>query len=217
MEKSEEYKRSLVLKEKFNFLWGKILKNETDYFNKLSNQDLLNLKYTLANINNIITLKVTYLMAEWLFLHFNIDDVIKEKVLNEIEQTKPNANGYDIRIPFNGKFILAEIKTNIINNRTKSFGVNQINGILDDAHRLIHGKKKDISNTAMNYKFIGILHIEGETEKALEKVFGERKLHKPNDERIKRNQIKATLEIIQDDVRWDQLSTEKVYIKKINL
>ena len=55
-----EYSRELDLEEKFNLFWNKALKtNGEDYLNRLTNNDLIEMKKAISNINNLITLKVT--------------------------------------------------------------------------------------------------------------------------------------------------------------
>ena len=55
------YSRQLDLEEKFNRYWNQALKtNGEDYLKRLTTDDLVELKKAVSNINNLVTLRVTY-------------------------------------------------------------------------------------------------------------------------------------------------------------
>ena len=57
----EDYKRRQDLEEKFNRFWNKALKTtDVDYLKRLTTDDLVELKKAVSNINNLVTLRVTY-------------------------------------------------------------------------------------------------------------------------------------------------------------
>ena len=65
----------------------------------------------LSDINNIITLRLAFSLADWMCDKFSLTGEARETLLDEIRTTKPNANGFDITLSFPD--IVAEIKCNI--------------------------------------------------------------------------------------------------------
>lgn len=91
--------REKDLQSKFNeFLSSKLFIEDKDWYSKLITKDFIELKSVLNNINNIITLKLTLKFVDRIALLFNFSDEDKEKVIDKIQNTSPNTNGFDIEI-----------------------------------------------------------------------------------------------------------------------
>jgi hypothetical protein len=155
-----DYNRDEALKKQFNDFFKQF--GIEDLYSQLSNEQLINLKKLLSCINNIITLRTTDAFVEKLFEDKFITQEEKEKILVKVREQHANTNGYDVR--YNGEYgnkkIIAEVKCNIPVNKS-SFGAAQEEGILDDIHHLLIGKKKEkIDNIASYYKFMVILKWE---------------------------------------------------------
>ena len=93
---------------------------EKDYYSKLTTVQILSLKSVLSNINNLLTLRLAFSLAEWICNRFNISGDARKTVLNTIRASKPNTNGYDIEL--SSPDIVAEIKCNIPINAGTEYG-----------------------------------------------------------------------------------------------
>lgn len=155
-----DYNRDEALKKQFNSFFEKL--DIEDLYSKLSNEQLINLKKLLSCINNIITLRTTDAFVEKLFEDKFVSLKEKEEILKKVRAQHANTNGYDVRYDgeYGDKKIIAEVKCNIPVNKT-SFGAAQEEGILDDIHHLLTGKKKEnINDIASYYKFMVIMSWE---------------------------------------------------------
>lgn len=157
MDKNINYNRELELKANFNSFWNRIVKTNSDYFEKLTIGDFMNLKVALKNIHNVVTYKTTILFLDWLRRTFDLNSGEYNALKIKIQQTKPNSNGYDVVFENEKYKILAEIKCNIPINNGIFFGTEQQYQIEKDLKKLLYGnaKTKKIVNTDY-YKFLVI-------------------------------------------------------------
>ena len=115
-----------ALKTAFNTAVVELLHIEKkDYYAGLSTAQILTLKAALSDINNIITLRLAFSLADWICEKFSLVGEVRLSLLNEIRSVKPNANGFDIELSFPD--IVAEIKCNIPVNGGVVYGAAQRN------------------------------------------------------------------------------------------
>lgn len=151
------YDREQVLKFRLNgFLRSRFGLPEGDYYARLEQNDLAELKSVLNDINNIFTLKVTVAFIHWLSTRLGLDETTRARIMSNVLSTKPNANGYDIKIsdPIE---VVAEVKCNVPVNCGTVYGAAQRNGIAKDISSLIHGKSKSFIDPKMYKKFMVFL------------------------------------------------------------
>ena len=162
------YSRQLDLEERFNRYWNQALKtNGEDYLKRLTTDDLVELKKAVSNINNLVTLRVTYGFIEKIHELGIINRVQAEKIKAKVDGTHPNTNGYDVEYDAETK-IIAEIKCNIPVGGNR-FGSAQRNAIKEDLQGLWNGKNKGKIIPASYYKFMVIQDISGARE-AMEQI-----------------------------------------------
>lgn len=124
---------------------------------------LIELKSTLSDINNIMTLISTRSIATKLSEALKLNDEDKNRLFGAIDSQKPNTNGFDIRIDTPVK-VLVEVKCNAL-IRNGKLDAAQIDAILEDAQKLRlksprHTKAgKDIENINDYIKIIAITNI----------------------------------------------------------
>lgn len=207
------YQREDTLATKLNTILTKVTGVKRDYYNSLSDENLISLKYALSDINNILTLKVALRFIDYMASLFKLNDTSKSEIVDRLMATSPNANGFDIYHFSSKTKIFAEIKSTIPMNQSNKFGIAQINSILDDAIKLQNGIKS--MDTKDAYKFIGIIDLGANTDMALEAVFRPINLRTKHALREKRNLIKNHLELIDATINIKQLSKERIYVVKI--
>src|SRR2546430_1835494 len=97
------------LKNRINSHLKKLTGQDIDFFSKLKQNDLIELKTVLADINNVLTFKMTIASGKWLSKYFNFEKNVAKATMASIDKIKPNSKGYDIHIttPFK---IIAEVK-----------------------------------------------------------------------------------------------------------
>lgn len=154
-----KYDREVVLKERVNtFLVERFDLQEDDYYSRLDQQGLSELKVLLSDINNIFTMKVCLRFGEWLGRALSLSAEAQLNIRETILSTPPNANGYDIEIrePIS---VIAEVKCNIPINGGMVYGSAQRNGIIKDIRSLIEGKSKSSAQPDTCLKFLVLLDI----------------------------------------------------------
>ena len=172
------FNREESLKTSFNCFWNNFFSNSIDYYSQFDLNNLLNLKGALSSINNIITLKLTFQAAKFLFENEIIlpDDYNILRV--HINKVKPNANGYDIEEEFDSCSIIAEVKSSLpcgpkINNAHESdirlYGSNQLNNILKDIEALSKGKNR-IKNSKVINKCLKFMFVLNCNKLAIEQI-----------------------------------------------
>ena len=72
--------RNIDLKRRINCHLTKLTGVEEEYFSKMTNSDLIELKTMLADIHNVLTFKMTIAAAHWLCYFFHISLKIKNKL-----------------------------------------------------------------------------------------------------------------------------------------
>ena len=210
------YNRTLDLEERLNQFLQNLTNTKNNYFESLSQKQLIELKSTLSDINNVLTLKTTMSFSYWLSKYFKFTKSEEIELINKINSSKPNSNGFDIELT-NRFNIIAEIKCIIPINQGTYYGAAQRNSILDDAVKLKYGKRT-ISNTSEFYKIIGIIDLGEKTDIALKKLTKPAKnIRTKNEIRLKRHNIVPYLKIISSKTIVENFSTDFVYIKKVVL
>ncbi|OFY84423.1 MAG: hypothetical protein A3K10_00700 [Bacteroidetes bacterium RIFCSPLOWO2_12_FULL_31_6] len=204
--------RTNNLKIKINSFLKDLTGSNEDFYNRISSEQLLKLKMALSDINNTLTLKTTHAFINWLFTKIEINETRREKILQLIEDTKPNTNGFDI--PLDEEKILVEIKCIVPINDGNFYGSAQRNSIYDDAIKLDSSDKNKYGEFI---KFIGVLHTGDKTENAIKILLKESKIRSEKEITIKRAKIGDKLELFDDNTSIEKLDPEKIYIKKIHI
>ena len=149
------YDREASLRIAFNHSVANLLGiEEKDYYSNLTTDQMLSLKTTLSDINNIITLRLVFSLADWICDKMRVPNEEKKNILNKIQSSKPNANGYDIELSVPDT--VAEIKCNIPIKAGRKFGSAQRNGLRKDIEGLLAGKSKSSKNTTKSIKILGM-------------------------------------------------------------
>jgi HPt (histidine-containing phosphotransfer) domain-containing protein len=210
------YNRTNELKDKLNKLIQNFTSSDIDYFEELTQAELIDLKLALSDVNNVLTLKTTLACSEWLSSFFDLEQSEKDEIDRQVNSVKPNTNGYDIEV--NGKHkIVVEIKCIVPINNGNYYGAAQRNSILDDAIKLKSGKKV-ISDTSEFYKIIGLIDLGEKTDRAIEKLMTPaKKIRTSSAIRLKRHDVVSSLKVIDDSMCLDDLNVENIYIKKISI
>jgi hypothetical protein len=203
------------LKNRINSHLKKLTGQDLDFYSKFKQDDLIELKTVLADINNVLTFRTTISATKWLCSLFKIDTKTQKEILKTIDQIKPNTKGYDIQIsnPIN---ILAEVKCISPVNNGRKFGSAQWNSILDDFHKLKNGKGV-FTDTSKYYKFVFLLDLGERTDQAINQLLRTSRGTSDIPLRTKRHLIKAHISLLTGFEKADDLGFEKVYLKKIKL
>lgn len=106
-----------------------------DYYGRLSFDDLLCLKEGLARIHEIITLKLTFAMVDWIARRFALSDEGHDELKKKVNGIHPNASGFDIDLKEPN--IIAEIKGTIPVNKSHTFGSAQLKGLTADVFQML--------------------------------------------------------------------------------
>ncbi len=125
------YSREQDLKGRFNEGLAKVFRVEkTDYYSLLTIPDLMDLKSGYARINDIITLRLTMALVDWLAARLRLGNEQRNGLLDSVNRQHPNAGGYDVDCA-EPNFI-AEVKGNIPMNQGTVFGSGQVDGLTSD-------------------------------------------------------------------------------------
>ena len=160
--------RYTELKEKFNAYWQKSLSTNEDLFAKMSIEDLVGLKKAVSNVNNILTLQTTNAFIKMLRDDNRISSQHCADVLNEVDSTHANTNGFDVESNNPDSKFVAEVKCNIPVEES-AFGAAQEDGIVKDIRALLESKKTSkVSKEEIGeyYKFMVLLDVERVQESA---------------------------------------------------
>lgn len=205
--------RQQDLKNKLNKHLTKLTGQEKDYYQALSQAELAELKTVLSDINNIFTLRLTLSATAWLCKTFGLNEKLEAEILNKIDSIKPNSNGFDIIIDEKDFKIVAEVKCVFPPINGEKYLAAQRNSILDDAIKLINGKKQ-LRDTTNFHKFLFLIDAGQRTDLALTTLLKFSKVTSKNEIRVSRNDVKVNIEILTDK-NINQLSTAKVYLKTL--
>lgn len=211
--------RNTDLKNRINNHFKKIIKQgfdqDFDFYSQMSPNDLIELKTVLADINNVLTFKLTIKSANWLCDFFGIEENTRKNILETIDQIKPNTKGFDIHFPEPYK-ILAEVKCISPVNNGGKFGAAQWNSILDDFHKLKNGKG-NLLDTSDYYKFVFLIDLGDRTDQAITQLIKISKGISDKSIRANRHQIKEHIVLLENSKKSSDLSLDKVYLKKMVL
>lgn len=209
--------RHIDLKNRINKHLKKLTKQnqDFDFYSAMTQTDLIELKNVLADINNVLTFKTTISAAIWLCDFFTLDIDLKTKILETVDKTKPNTKGFDLLISEPYK-IIAEVKCISPVNYGDKFGAAQWNSILDDFYKLKNGKG-NLLDTSKYYKFLFLLDLGDRTDRAVTQLLKVSKGTSDKPLRANRHQIKEHISILSDTENLNNLSFDKVYLKKILL
>jgi hypothetical protein len=188
---------------------------DKDFVSTLNQTDLLDLKTVLADIHNLLTLKMTTSAADWLCSFFQLDNYCKQTILQKVDDTKPNTKGYDIHITVPKK-IIVEVKCIAPVNNGDKFGSAQWNSILDDAIGLKNGKG-NFTDTSDFYKFLFLVDLGERTDRAVLQLVRQSKGTSEKPLRANRHKIKEHILLLADTDKINNLSLDKIYIKTIKL
>jgi hypothetical protein len=203
--------RQKDLAEKLNSHLTKLTGVKKDYYSKLSQEDLAELKTVLSDINNVFTLRLTLTATEWLCKAFKITNKVKAEIIKEIDSVKPNTNGFDIKID---KYkIVAEVKCVFPSNNSDKYLAAQRNGILDDAIKLINGKRQ-LLDTSDYYKFLFIINVGQRTNEAIKTLLKPSKGTSDKPMRKYRHEIKNSIVLFEEQT-LQHLAKDKVYLKTL--
>lgn len=136
-------------------------------------------------------------------------------VLDKIDRTKPNEQGYDILIHEPIKLI-AEVKCNSPVKEGAKFGAMQSKKLLEGAQKLLYGKKQ-LPITDNFLKFLFVIDLGNRSHEAVIELVRMTKIRVENEERLSRNIIREHLIILDDQMRIEQLQFDKIYIKVLKL
>ena len=206
--------RNAELRSKFNSHFQKLTNTDVDFYDTLANEDILELKTVLSDINNLLTYKLTLTAGDWISNYFNLNEEERFSISEKIDSTKPNAKGYDIIIDSPIK-IVAEVKCNVPVKGGSKFGAMQSKKLIEDVQKLLSGKPQ-VPNTSEYLKFLFIINIESRSEGAMLSLTKKTKLRVENEERINRNLIRESMIILSDDFKG-ALNPNYVYLKTLNL
>lgn len=206
--------RNEELKLKFNTHFRLITGIETDFYSALKNEDILELKTVLSDINNLLTYKLTLIAGKWLGSFFSFNKKYQQTILENIDSIKPNAQGFDIVINKPIK-IIAEVKCNVPVKGGSKFGAMQTKKLIEDVQKLLNGKRQ-ILDTSEYLKFLFVINIGDRSEEALTNLTKKTKIRKENEERLNRNVARENMIIINDKFS-SELKFDKVYVKILEL
>jgi hypothetical protein len=149
------YDREFDLKIAFNKAVVRLLNiEERDYYSGLTTEQMIDLKTALANINNIITIRLAFSLAGWICNRMKVTEEASKKIFEIIRSSKPNSNGFDIEL--SNPDIVAEVKCNIPVNGGQVYGAAQQSGLSKDIAGLLKGKKKSPKKTTKSIKILGL-------------------------------------------------------------
>lgn len=203
------------LKNRLNNHLKRLTGLDKDFISNFKQSDFLDLKMVLKDINNLLTLKMTISAAYWLCDFFNIDTLQKELILNKVDSTKPNTNGFDIHI-IDPQKIIAEVKCILPINNGERYGDAQWYSILDDAIKLKSGKK-ELSDTSNYLKFLFLIDLGDRTNQAITKLLRQSRRASDRPSRSSQHKIKEQILLLNESHNYKNLSTDIIYIKSIKM
>lgn len=154
-----QFNREESLRRRLNsFLSKNFAIPELDYYAKLDTEAFLGLKSVLADINNILTIRVSLAFVEWIAIRLALDSDAKLALKKIVLEAKPNANGFDVWLGYPVAFV-AEVKCNVPINRGSIYGSAQRHGIEKDVTTLLQGKRRASINSQSCPKFLAFLDL----------------------------------------------------------
>lgn len=198
--------RKEILTEQLQTTLKSVCKSEVMLKDNLELNELLSLKTALSQVNNFITYRLT---LQFINLLFGIDFITKEQrctMLDYVEHTSSNANGFDI-ICDTEKKILAEVK-GTVPYQDNRYGNAQSQSIIKDLKSLYQGKAKaKIENPCDYYRFMVLLNIKY-CKEAMESLLRSKSLASINesfyiaqDDQFKKDKINIIFISLEDDTK----------------
>ena len=130
------YSREKDLANRFNRAVIEVLKiQDKDYYAEMKIRDLLKLKSGYARINNIITLKLTMALINWLGGRLSLGSEKIAEITRQVDATHANASGFDVDIC--DPNIVGEVKGNVPVNGGNRFGADQLKGLTNDVFGML--------------------------------------------------------------------------------
>ena len=210
MEKNFEG-RLKTLNDKIDNSLGVITGNYTNFTEKFTAKNYLRLKSTLSDINNVLTLKLTFAFIDFLGEKFNFSQETVKDLKYKVDKVGPNTKGFDIE--FNEPIkILAEIKC--IDSEIGKFSAIQKKNLFIDAYKLKY--KESLIDKSDFYKFLVVLDCGNGTDKSI-KSFLNYKSVKLNDERNRRMKVLSDIAFLNNKFDFKDLNKDKIYIIKQKL
>lgn len=207
--------RSAQLKTKLNVHLSKLTGQTTDYYEKLSSSDIVELKNVLSDIHNLLTFKMTISAANWLSFFFQLNQTETRHLLDEIDNTSPNAKGFDI-FALHPHKIVAEVKCISPMNQGTKFGAAQRNSIIKDFNNLKEGKYPQLDTTNF-YKFLFLIDLGNRSFDAMKTLMKESKIRVPTPERIQRNEIRKHIILLDEKASLSQLNKDNIYVQILKM
>ncbi|UUC45144.1 hypothetical protein [Flavobacterium cerinum] len=207
--------RNNKFKTKLNNHLQKLTGQKADFYTALKNEDILELKAVLSDINNLLTYKLTLIAGEWIGSYFKLHQTEINHILEEIDANEPNSQGYDIVYINEFIKVIAEVKCNIPVKNGSKFGSMQSKHLIEDAQKLLNGKRQ-ISDTSEYLKFLFIVKIGERTDNAINKLLQKTTIRVENEERLSRNITREQIMLLKNE-EYHELEKDKVYIKTLAL
>lgn len=144
------YVREIDLQERFNrTLFMALGLPAGDYYGRMDFEKLTLLKNSLARIHDIITLKLTLALAQWVVTRFHLGQEASEKLILSVNTIHPNAAGFDLDCV--NPNLIGEVKGCIPVNGGGTFGAAQLRGLTNDVLQMLGypagGKQADKLST----------------------------------------------------------------------
>ena len=154
-----QYQREDELRRRVNaFLSQAFALPDSDYYARLDLKTLLSVKAALSDINNVLTMRLTFGFLGWAAKTLQLDETSVADLRARVLSSKPSSNGYDIHFTGAVPFV-AEVKCNIPINGGTKYGSAQRNGILKDIDALLNGKAKGASVHEHYLKFMVFIDL----------------------------------------------------------
>lgn len=127
-----------------------------EYASRMDLDALMKLKRVVAGVNNLLTMKLTMRLIDWLEENGVLSNSNAELERKFQRANKPNTNGFDLEC---GK-VIAEVKCNVpvAGNR---YGAAQRNSIIKDIQALTQGKSKTAVDVTGKLKFLAVNDSDG--------------------------------------------------------
>lgn len=206
----EYYSRLKKLNENIDNCLGVITGNFSPYTDNFRDKDYLRLKTALQDLNNILTLKLSFNFLETLSKTFNFSENQLKAEIDKLDKISPNSKGFDINISEPEK-ILAEVKCITPIKGKNRFNAAQKKNLFIDAYKLKY-KKAEI-NQSEYYKFLVIQDFGTSTDLAIEALLNYKSL-KLNSERTNRMEVVNDLIFLKGQFSKIDLNKDKIYIIK---
>lgn len=207
--------RYISLANRLNSHLFKLTQIKKNYCSLLNGDDLLELKFALSDINNMLTLKMSISAINWLSKYFKVSVTEKAIILDKVDQMKPNQNGFDIMITCPYK-IIGEVKCILPVRNGVRFGAAQKNAILADVKKLKLGTSRT-PDTKDFFKFLFLIDLGYRTDQAILALLKVEKTRVVNEIRKMRNEMRPHILVWNEAIKLSSLSTDIVYFKKLSI